>query len=125
MGLMASQNTRDEIDFSGNQSGENNFRQLWTLTGYTDELIDQICEMFLAKPFTEVWVLDAGCGHGMWSRCLSEKGYSVVGTDVSNVRLRSAMKWNNTENTSFVVGDLMKAWRIPERIRDLTSRPQD
>ncbi len=30
------------------------------------------------------WVLDAGCGHGMYVRCLAECGAEVVGLDVGN-----------------------------------------
>lgn len=107
---MVDQNTKDEIRFSGNQSCEKRFRQLWELTGYSEKRIEKICGMFLIKPVSDqTWVLDAGCGHGMWSKALSKKGYIVVGTDVSNIRLKAAKKWNASENTLFVVGDLMKA----------------
>jgi len=66
--------------------------------------------MLETKPTCEkVWVLDAGSGHGAWSKLLGRKGYEVAGVDVSNVRMKDAKKGCTIKNTSFLVGDLMRA----------------
>ena len=63
--------------------------------------------------------LDAGCGYGVYSLMLSQKGYNVVALDVSAGMLRKAKNSVKNENVSFVRGSIT---RLPlrEDLFDLT-----
>ncbi|MFD1777420.1 class I SAM-dependent methyltransferase [Fredinandcohnia salidurans] len=51
-------------------------------------------------------ILDAGCGDGYGSFILSERGFQVVGVDISAEMIEKANKRSQSENLSFTQGDL-------------------
>jgi len=64
---------------------------------------------FLEKPFAALpsrRVLDLGCGTGEHARFLSEKGFEVVGVDVSDTMLTRAREAGVPAGVEFVMGDL-------------------
>jgi SAM-dependent methyltransferase len=64
---------------------------------------------FLEKPFAALpsrRVLDLGCGTGEHARFLAEKGFEVVGVDVSDTMLARAREDGVPNGVTFVQGDL-------------------
>lgn len=55
---------------------------------------------------SDMLALDAGCGYGVYSLMLSQKGYSVVALDVSTGMLKKAKNSVEDENVSFVRGSI-------------------
>ncbi|MFS0823047.1 class I SAM-dependent methyltransferase [Bacillus sp. 1P02SD] len=51
-------------------------------------------------------ILDAGCGDGYGSFLLAERGYRVIGTDISAEMIEKANKRSTSKGLSFVQGDL-------------------
>jgi len=55
---------------------------------------------------SNVLALDAGCGFGVYSSMLANKGYHAVGLDVSSGMLKRAKSLFHGENISFVRGSI-------------------
>jgi len=55
---------------------------------------------------SDVMALDAGCGYGVYSVMLSQKGYSIVALDVSAGMLKKAKNSVEEGNLSFVRGSI-------------------
>lgn len=53
-------------------------------------------------------ILDAGCGDGYGSFLLSELGIKVIGADISAEMIEKANKRSQSENLTFIQGDLTK-----------------
>ncbi|MEH7224374.1 class I SAM-dependent methyltransferase [Bacillus sp. JJ1566] len=51
-------------------------------------------------------ILDAGCGDGYGSFLLAERGYRVVGADISAEMIQKANKQSKSENLTFTQADL-------------------
>ncbi len=54
---------------------------------HAETIVRLLCELYTAKK-TETLVLDLGCGTGMVSKLLSEKGFKTIGLDESSDSLR-------------------------------------
>src|SRR5271157_1792499 len=52
-------------------------------------------------------VVDAGCGSGVWARELSERGYDVLGIDISAHMIRLARR--QAPAAKFLVGSFLSA----------------
>jgi SAM-dependent methyltransferase len=50
-------------------------------------------------------ILELGCGGGWLSKILTEKGYSVIGIDVSQSLVANAKKINLESNAEYITGD--------------------
>ena len=50
-------------------------------------------------------ILELGCGGGWLSKILTEKGYNVVGIDISRSLVSNAKKINLDSNTEYIAGD--------------------
>jgi SAM-dependent methyltransferase len=53
-------------------------------------------------------ILDAGCGTGVETRYLAERGYEVVGVDFSAPAIDRARGRTDGDNPSFVIGDALE-----------------
>lgn len=65
---------------------------------------------FLEAPFATApvrRVLDLGSGTGEHARCFAEKGFEVVGVDVSDAMLARALEGGTPEGVRFLKGDLL------------------
>lgn len=104
---MKSQDTKEEMAFSYPRSTKKGMARLWQLTGERDIKDEDIVKMLEDRPDQKIWVLDAGCGHGRWSKLLGEKGFEVVGADVSRERVEFGHGNCQVKNVSFMVGSLL------------------
>lgn len=57
--------------------------------GFIDHLLQQL------QPEADAKMLDLACGKGRYSRHLANKGYKVVGLDLSAKSIREAKKWEH------------------------------
>ena len=101
------QDTIDEIHFSSNCLLKDDWKLWEILCRGAPEQEKKMFEMLKAKPSPNTLVLDVGSGHGFLSKLLSEKGYAVIGADVSSFRVRDAKKKHNT--IPFIISDLLHA----------------
>lgn len=65
---------------------------------------------FLEKPFASAparRVLDLGSGTGEHARCFAEKGFEVVGVDVSDAMMARALEGGTPTGVRFIKGDLV------------------
>ncbi|MEM5828334.1 MAG: class I SAM-dependent methyltransferase [Candidatus Aenigmatarchaeota archaeon] len=69
-----------------------------------EEIFDEI------KPYLGKVVLDIGCGAGLFSFYLEEKGYKVIGIDMSKEMIKEAMRIKRKYNfkTIFLLADATK-----------------
>ncbi|MCM5527274.1 bifunctional 2-polyprenyl-6-hydroxyphenol methylase/3-demethylubiquinol 3-O-methyltransferase UbiG [Parasegetibacter sp. NRK P23] len=65
--------------------------------------LDFITQVLKAKLPTGAEVLDVGCGNGVISRSLGEKGFNVRGIDVSDIAIARAKELNKLPNVKFDV----------------------
>jgi SAM-dependent methyltransferase len=70
-----------------------------------------IAERFL--PTNNKTILELGCGTGNYSRCFSQRGYSVTGIDLSESMIQIA-KNNNIANSDFLCGDI-RSYSTPKK----------
>ena len=90
---MSVQKGKDEIFFSANTYSD---QRLMKLVGEVKVHIEPIFDLLEIKPNSKrVWVLEAGSGHGAWVDLMSSKGYTVVGADISNYRLKKSHRFYN------------------------------
>ena len=75
-----------------------------------ERLIDKLLEKVDLKPGSRI--LDAGCGRGRHAVYLAQKGYEVVGIDISAVSIASAKKFEH-EHLQFICHDM----RLPLPVR--------
>ena len=68
----------------------------------TNFILEELKRKFGRKP---VVVLDAGCGTGWHCKILSEKGYHVVGIDLSENQVTQAKR--NNPLSRFMIGDIL------------------
>lgn len=73
--------------------------------GYGEQLSILALNKFLTYLPKEATILDVGCGGGQDSKFLADKGYSVLGIDVSKVMVKLAKK--HAPEASFKVVDLV------------------
>ena len=106
-----SQDTINEIQFSAHHPLKDPWN-LWKIIGARQETVEHVLEMLKVKASPNVLVLDAGSGHGAWSKLLSDKGYSVVGADVSSFHMKNSKKKYGA--VSFLISDLLHAPFIQE-----------
>jgi len=107
--FMKSQDTQDEASFFSHSSHKlKDSWKLWKIIGEREERIEYLLNMLKNKPNRGIWVLDAGSGHGAWSKLLGQKGYDVVGIDVSKIPMKNANIGCAIKNVSFLVGDLLE-----------------
>jgi cyclopropane fatty-acyl-phospholipid synthase-like methyltransferase len=71
--------------------------------------IDNLCEKLELKPHARLW--DNACGRGRHAIALNNKGFDVVGTDLSRNSINAASKAGN-EHLDFFVHDMREAFRI-------------
>jgi SAM-dependent methyltransferase len=71
--------------------------------------IDRLCVELDLKPHSKLW--DIACGKGRHAIALNNKGFDVVGTDLSKNSIRDASKFNNS-NLDFFVHDMRDPFRI-------------
>ncbi len=98
------QNTFNEIFFSGNRPLRDESK-LWKLLGDPKQEIEAMIGMLKASPSRDILVLDAGSGHGAWSKLLFDMGYSVVGVDVSSFHMKNSKQ--KYREVPFTIGDLL------------------
>lgn len=55
-----------------------------------------------------LWVLDAGCGGGRYSRVAAEAGANVIGVDHTTAVAKAAALCSERDNTAFVQADLKR-----------------
>jgi ubiquinone/menaquinone biosynthesis C-methylase UbiE len=89
-------------------SSSKNRSKLYRLVGQSPYYVERIIRSFWTKPTSEIWLLEAGSGHGAWSNLLSRKGYEVVGVDIQNMRLKEAKRRVTNKSVSFLAGDLLR-----------------
>ena len=65
--------------------------------------LDFIIEVLRSQLPTGAEVLDVGCGNGVISRSLGEKGFNVQGIDVSEKAIEKAKSLNKSNNVKFDV----------------------
>lgn len=65
--------------------------------------LDFITEVLRSKLPADAEVLDVGCGNGVISRSLGEKGFKVQGVDVSEKAIERARQLNKYSNVKFDV----------------------
>jgi ubiquinone/menaquinone biosynthesis C-methylase UbiE len=104
-----SQDTVNEIYFSENKPLKDAWK-LWRILFPIKKLnvrMEELLEMLKVKPSPNILALDAGSGHGAYSKLLSDKGYTIVGADVSSFHMRNAKK--KYDIIPFLICDLLHA----------------
>jgi ubiquinone/menaquinone biosynthesis C-methylase UbiE len=101
------QDTINEIYFFANDVLKDAWKLWEILSKGAAEQRNKMFEMLRAKPSPNIWVIDAGSGNGFLSKLLSDKGYAVIGADVSSFRVRDAKK--KFSAISFIISDLLHA----------------
>lgn len=71
--------------------------------------IDRLCENLAFKSHTRLW--DIACGKGRHAIALNNKGFDVIGTDLSGNSIADASQYNNA-NLDFYVHDMREPFRI-------------
>ncbi|MDO9001490.1 MAG: class I SAM-dependent methyltransferase [Bacteroidota bacterium] len=71
--------------------------------------IDNLCSHLNLQPNANVW--DLACGKGRHAVCLNNKGYKVVGTDLSKNSIKEASQYSNA-TLDFYVHDMREPFRI-------------
>jgi len=62
----------------------------------------------LLKPAREEWILDAGCGTGIFTRAFADRGAGMVGLDISWAMLRWASRKNEPGSGRLVTGEMTR-----------------
>ena len=116
---MSNQDGSNEIFFSDHtysSNRPNSLYKLHLLVGENKVHINPILDLLEIKPNSKrVLVLEAGSGHGACVDLMSSKGYTVVGADISNSRVKKSHRVYNessgyyNQNASVITSDLTRA----------------
>ncbi|MFN7998899.1 MAG: class I SAM-dependent methyltransferase [Bryobacteraceae bacterium] len=76
-------------------------------TGFVSKAAPGLLRMLRQNGICKGLVVDAGCGSGIWARQLTERGYEVLGIDISPAMIRLARR--HAPNAKFRVASLFEA----------------
>jgi ubiquinone/menaquinone biosynthesis C-methylase UbiE len=82
---------------------------MWRFTRSLRFKIEELNYVAMEAPKAEgsnMLALDAGCGVGVYSSMLADKGYDVIGLDVSIGMLKKARKYIKNKNTFLIRGSI-------------------
>ena len=103
-----------QTPMSSDQSLRNRMRKFYETSEAYKGLLNQHNHIYL-KSYVDLvdlytrsdeYTLDLGCGNGISSKMLHDRGRNVVGVDISPLFLKEAKKWEN-DTLKYYVGDAL------------------
>ena len=81
---------------------------------------DRVAELLREQGVAEGLVLDIGCGTGRLTRLLADKGYDMIGVDMSGEMLEAAMEENQDGSILYLQQD-MREFELYGTVRAIVS----